>query len=133
MRKLTKEEQEILNKGIADIQRDYTQGLLPEEEKLFDEQFKSEDSPGPGYHIHGEDNPTGMHRHSEDDKIDGEHRHTIMNPGGEHVHGLLEGSALADGIHYHDSSYDLGWHRHKKNEDNFDGSKVIPENKPKIL
>lgn len=130
MRKLNQEEEKILSKGIADIQAEYTQGLLPEEEKLLDDAFE-DDYPSPGYHIHGEDNPTGMHRHTEDDTIDGAHRHTIMNPEGEHIHGLLEGSALADGKHYHDSSYDLGYHHHKKN-DNL-GGEIVPESKPDIL
>ncbi len=133
MRRLSQEEQKTLSKGVADIQRRYTEGLLPEEEKLLDEQFKSDDSPSPGYHVHDEDNPTGMHRHTEDDEIDGAHSHTVMNPGGEHVHGLLAGSALADGRHFHDSSYDLGWHRHEKNMNSPDGSKIIPEHPPAIL
>jgi hypothetical protein len=132
MRKLTKEEQDILNNAVADIQRKYTQGLLPEEEKLLEEQFTNESSPSLGYHVHDENNPTGMHRHSEDDALDGAHRHTLMNPGGEHAHGLLEGQALADGTHYHDYS-GLGYHHHKEDDDANDGSKLVPEKKPEIL
>lgn len=131
MQRLTKEEHRILSKGIADIQRDYTQGLLPEQKKLLDEQFKSDDSPG--YHIHDEDNPTGMHRHAKDNEIDGAHRHTIINSGGEHAHGLLEGQALIDGTHNHDGSWDLGWHHHKVDKSKDDGLDIILEQKPSIL
>lgn len=133
MRELNQEEQKILSDGVIDIQKRYTQGLLPEEEKLLDEQFKRDESPSPGYHIHSEENPTGIHRHTSKDSIDGEHRHTVMNPGGEHVHGLFEGQALIDGSHTHGGSYDLGWHRHESKEGKNDGTGIIPEQKPSIL
>ena len=55
-----------------------------------------------------------------------------MNPGGEHAHGLLEGTALLDGSHFH--TYNgLGWHRHLEDEGKNDGTEIIPEKKPEIL
>ena len=116
MRKLTKGEQETLNGGLSDINKKYSQSsMLPEEKKLFDD----ESIPRPGYHVHNEDNPTGLHRHSADDKIDGAHRHTLLNPGGEHVHGEFEGMALIDGPHFHQQYSSLGYHHHKEKEQKF--------------
>lgn len=127
MKNLNDEERNILHSAIVDIQKKHTRALLPEEEKLFD--GIDYDSPGAGYHIHNEDNPTGLHRHSKDDEIDGAHIHTILNPYGEHAHGLLEGMSLIDGRHTHDYLYDLGYHSHDRNKE--DSHQL--ESEPEIL
>ena len=99
--------------------------LLPEEEKLLD----GLKSPSPGYHVHDEDNPFGMHRHFLKDKIDGAHQHTVLTPQGRHVHGEFVGRALIDGAHYH-GRHDLGYHSHKSDEP--DSGRIIPQQPPSI-
>jgi len=129
---LSKQEKELLSKAYTEIRRKYTRALLPEEEALLEKQWNAEeDFSSPGYHIHDETNPTGKHRHHIEDTIDGEHRHTFINPEGEHVHGNVEGMALADGGHYHDWN-GLGWHHHDECDDN-SGTDLIPEKPDSVL
>jgi len=129
---LNEQEQELLNKAYADIVKKYSRALLPEEEELFEKQFKSnEDFSGPGYHIHDTDNPTGKHRHNIEDKIDGAHRHTFINKRGEHVHGHFEGMASADGDHWHDYG-GLGYHSHEDGK-TLNGQDLIPEKPDSVL
>ncbi len=126
--KIDKASQDILNKAIPEIKKQYSQGLLPEEKKLFKDTDR--EYPGPGYHIHNEDNPAGKHRHLKDESIDGLHRHTVINPFGEHIHGEFEGQAIVNGTHYHDYG-GFGYHNHR--EDEVDYGKIVPEKPDKIL
>ena len=97
--------------------------LLPEDNSLLREEY-----PGPGLHVHDEDNPFGVHRHHAGDELDGAHVHTPQNPGGEHVHGEHAGMALIDGKHHHDHG-ETGWHHHH-GEDDMDKGKIIPISPP---
>jgi len=124
---INNEDLEILNNGIREIKKQYTQALLPEEKKLFKDE---REYPGPGYHVHNEDNPTGKHRHSKDDSISGEHSHTVLNIAGQHTHEELEYDSLADGGHSHYYG-GFGYHYHNREEDNT--GKVIPEKPPSVL
>lgn len=84
--------------------------FLPEDEAIIRKEF-----PGPGLHVHDENNPFGMHRHELGERVDGAHTHTPQNPMGEHVHGEFAGMALIDGAHSHEHSGD-GWHHHDEDE-----------------
>jgi len=83
---------------------------LPEDEALLKREL-----PGPGLHVHDEQNPLGVHKHQVGDVADGPHTHTPENPEGVHTHGDLIGQSLADGGHYHEDG-GLGGHRHKQED-----------------
>lgn len=84
--------------------------LPSEQKKLFDDNYDA-----PGYHIHDENNPLGLHRHRGEDSMNGEHTHTPENPEGVHTHGDLSGQLFIDGKHRHNNDCGLlGSHKHKK-------------------